>query len=71
MYEYTFVRIPSPPTLNTMLNVEERVESYLDYCRQVIIDHAKNGWRLAKILQPIEGHFMSELIFERPAQKGV
>ena len=68
MYEYTFCRIPSPPTLNTISNVEARVGAYLDYCEQVITDHARNGWRFVRMIQPIEGHLLSELVFERPVE---
>jgi hypothetical protein len=68
MYEYAFCRIPSPPTLNTIGNIEGRVEAYLDYCRQAIVNYSRDGWRFVKVIKPIEGTMMSEIVFERPIQ---
>ena len=69
MYEYAFHRVPPPPSLNTISNIEGRIAAYLDHCRQVIVNHSQHGWRLVEIVKPIEGTLMAEIIFERPVQE--
>jgi hypothetical protein len=34
--------------------------------QEIIQDHARQGWRLVQIVQPIHGHYEMEMIFERP-----
>ena len=62
MYEYKFVRL----NLGWLSGEPKR-----DY-RQVVHDHAREGWRLFQIFTPGVGGFGQveyfELIFERPAQ---
>ena len=66
MYEYTFYRIPSPATQNTIANVEGRAALYLDCCRQVIIEHAQEGWRFVEAITSFGRPCVAELVFERP-----
>lgn len=32
----------------------------------IIQEHARQGWRLAQVINPIHGYYEMELIFERP-----
>lgn len=65
MYEYRFINVPVDKSFKV-----KRGDSF-EKCKEIIVEEAKNGWRLKQIVTPINEKtgvnitYAYEIIFER------
>lgn len=65
MYEYMFINVPVDKSFKV-----KRGDSF-EKCKEIIVEEAKNGWRLKQIVTPINEKtgvnitYAYEIIFER------
>lgn len=65
MYEYRFINVPVGKSFKA-----KRGDSF-EKCKEIIVEEAKNGWRLKQIVTPINEKtgvnitYAYEIIFER------
>jgi len=67
MYEYKFVKVQ----IKTHFTTRKAVDTSTDEIRKVIVDHAKEGWRLVQVYTPMGQGMITgnnyEIIFEKEA----
>lgn len=67
MYEYKFIEIP----LHINGGFKTKTGDAFEKCKEVIIEEAKNGWRLKQVVIPanektgVYGAYCYQIIFEK------
>lgn len=46
MYEYKFIKVPLE------FHFKDKQGDYFNKCKEIIIEEAKNGWKLSQIIVP-------------------